>query len=79
MDTLSRPKKIKHRSRESLTPREREVVGLVVLGLTNIEMAEQLVVSLRTIDTHLSNIRGKLGLRNKTEIAMWAINQAAIH
>jgi len=55
-----------------LSPREREVAALIAQGLTSAEIAERLVITARTADTHADNIRSKLGLRSRTEIASWA-------
>jgi DNA-binding NarL/FixJ family response regulator len=57
---------------EPLTGRELEAVRAVARGLTNAEICEQLVISLSTVKTHLSGIQRKLGVRNCTEIAIWA-------
>jgi predicted ATPase/DNA-binding CsgD family transcriptional regulator len=56
-----------------LSPREREVAVLIARGLTSHEMAELLVVSEKTADSHADHIRAKLGLRSRTEIAAWAV------
>ncbi|MBJ7899176.1 MAG: response regulator [Cyanobacteria bacterium RI_101] len=56
-----------------LTPTERKVVQLVSQGLANREIAEQLKVSQRTIESHVSNMLNKTGLHNRTELARWAI------
>ena len=50
-----------------LTPREQEVLALMVEGLTNPEIAERLVVSRSTAKAHVSNILSKLGASNRTE------------
>ena len=55
-----------------LTPREREVAGLIARGLTSPQIAEALVISERTADAHADNIRSKLGLHSRAEIAAWA-------
>ena len=55
-----------------LTEREREVAALIAQGMTSAEIAERLVITPRTADTHADNIRSKLGLRSRTEIASWA-------
>ncbi|MBV9324064.1 MAG: hypothetical protein JO352_09790 [Chloroflexi bacterium] len=60
------------RSDNPLSPREREVATLICHGLTSAEIAERLVITARTADTHADNIRSKLGLRSRTEIASWA-------
>ncbi|NJP99490.1 response regulator [Streptomyces zingiberis] len=55
-----------------LSPRERDVAGLVARGLTNAEIASALTITAGTVKTHLGNIQGKLGARNRVEIAAWA-------
>ena len=57
---------------EPLSVRELEVLRLVTAGLSNREIAEQLVISLGTAKTHIHNLCGKLGVRNRTEAAMMA-------
>ena len=52
-----------------LTAREREIAELVAAGRTNREVAEQLVLSPRTIEAHVRNIYGKLGVRSRVELA----------
>ena len=54
---------------DPLTAREREIADLVASGRTNREIAEQLVLSTRTIEAHLRNIYGKLGVRSRVELA----------
>lgn len=56
-----------------LTQREREVLKLMVDGLTNAEIADQLVVSLSTVKTHVSSIIAKLGASTRTEAAAIAV------
>ena len=56
-----------------LTPTELKVVQLVARGLANREIAQQMNVSQRTIESHVSNMLGKTGLSNRTELARWAI------
>jgi DNA-binding CsgD family transcriptional regulator len=51
-----------------LTAREREIAELVAAGRTNREIAEQLVLSIRTIEAHLRNIYGKLDVRSRVEL-----------
>jgi DNA-binding NarL/FixJ family response regulator len=55
-----------------LTAREEEVLLAVARGLTNIEIADALYISLSTVKTHLASLMAKLGARNRVEIAMWA-------
>jgi predicted ATPase/DNA-binding CsgD family transcriptional regulator len=53
-----------------LTPREREVAGLVARGCSNREIAEELVISHRTVEGHVENILRKLGVVRRTQIAV---------
>ena len=56
-----------------LTAREREVATLIVQGRTNREIAEALVLSERTADSHVRNIMGKLEVGSRAQIAVWAV------
>jgi predicted ATPase/DNA-binding CsgD family transcriptional regulator len=58
-----------------LTEREREVVRLIAQGKSNREIAEALVVTKRTIETHISNILYKLSLTSRAQIVVWAIEK----
>jgi non-specific serine/threonine protein kinase len=58
-----------------LSRREREVAALVARGLTNKQIADQLVIAERTVEGHLERIRGKLGLRSRTQIAVWVVGR----
>jgi NarL family two-component system response regulator LiaR len=60
---------------ETLTPREQEVLELVCHGLSNKEVAQRLFLSVRTVENHLANIYGKLGVRSRTEAAVLATQQ----
>ncbi|TDD60275.1 response regulator transcription factor [Kribbella antibiotica] len=55
-----------------LTDREMDVVQAIARGRTNEEVSGELVVSLSTVKSHLGSVQRKLGLRNRTEIAIWA-------
>ena len=57
----------------SLTPTELKVVNLVAQGMANKNIAEELNVSQRTIESHVSNMLNKTSLKNRTELARWAI------
>ena len=54
---------------DGLTAREREIAELIAAGRTNREVAEQLVLSTRTIEAHVRNIYAKLGVRSRVELA----------
>lgn len=56
-----------------LTPTEAKVIQHVAKGMSNREIAEVLGVSQRTIESHVSNMLGKTGLHNRTELARWAM------
>ena len=56
-----------------LTTTELKVVQFVARGLANREIATELNVSQRTVESHVSNMLGKTGLNNRTELARWAI------
>jgi len=53
---------------ELLTPREQEVLGLLVRGYTNRQVAEELCISTRTVEGHRANIMSKLEFRNRAEM-----------
>ena len=59
-------------AQESLTPRETDVLRLIVLGYTNRQAAEELGLSVRTVETHRANLMGKLGLKSRVELVRWA-------
>jgi NarL family two-component system response regulator LiaR len=60
---------------EPLTERELEVLKLVARGLSNQEIAEELVITERTVGTHVSNILDKLHLANRTQAALYALKE----
>jgi two-component system, NarL family, nitrate/nitrite response regulator NarL len=63
------------RSREfGLTPRELEIVTLVVAGYSNPEIAQKCSISEQTVKHHMSNIFDKLGVSNRLELALFAVN-----
>jgi len=57
---------------EALTAREEEVLRLLAEGYTNQEIADQLVISVKTVETHRAHILGKLGLRRRAELVHYA-------
>jgi DNA-binding NarL/FixJ family response regulator len=56
-----------------LTERELEVLRWIAGGLNNREIAEKMVISEKTVKTHVSNLLGKLGLDDRTQAAIWAL------
>lgn len=63
----------------NLTPRELEILGLMVEGLSNNEIASRLFVSHSTVKFHVSNILSKLGVGSRTEAASLAIRQNLVN
>jgi DNA-binding CsgD family transcriptional regulator len=60
------------RSRSQLSDRELQIARSVARGRTNAEIAAELFISLSTVKTHITRIQGKLGVRNRVEIAAWS-------
>jgi len=63
---------------DALTPRELEIIRHVAMGLRNAEVADKLGISEVTVKSHLNNIFQKLGLRGRTELALYAIRMGII-
>ncbi|WP_245679579.1 ATP-binding protein [Actinomadura hibisca] len=59
------------RRARSLTPREREIAGLVAEGLSNRRIAERLVIAKRTVDSHVEHILAKLEVASRAQVAVW--------
>lgn len=57
---------------ETLSPREIEVLRLIVQGYTNHEMANELSISIRTVESHRANLMGKLNVRSRVELVRYA-------
>ena len=62
-----------------LTPREHEVATLLAYGLTNGEIAERLVISVRTAEMHRSNAMRKLQARSREGLVRWALDHRLLH
>jgi DNA-binding CsgD family transcriptional regulator len=75
-----RPRSTPHRSRGTtlLSPREREIVRLVADDLTNAEIAERLIISPRTVTTHLDRIYTRLGINSRTALVRYAIESGLL-
>jgi DNA-binding NarL/FixJ family response regulator len=65
-------------SYQNLTDREREMLKLVAEGYTAREIADMLVISLRTVETHKTNLMKKLSIRNKADLIRFAIRKGII-
>ena len=63
---------------DDLTPRERDVLGLLALGYMNPEIAEQLVISVRTVETHRANINRKTGITSRAELIAYALENGLV-
>ena len=63
---------------DPLTAREREVAALIARGLMNRQIGAELVITERTVETHVANILSKLGLTSRTQIATWAVAQGLL-
>ena len=64
---LRRRGPLMHEGAPALTPREREVLQLIAEGLPNSQIAKRLVISPKTVGTHIEHIYGKLGVRSRVE------------
>ena len=74
MREINQPPKLPP-TKDPITEREAEILQFVAKGLTNDEIAEKLVVSERTVRTHVSNILAKLQLANRTQAALYALRE----
>jgi len=63
---------------DDITDRERDVVRLVARGRSNHEIAQELVISEKTVKTHISNILSKLHLQDRTQLAIYAIKKGLV-
>jgi DNA-binding NarL/FixJ family response regulator len=63
---------------DPLTPRELQVVKLIAEGRTSDQIAEELVISRKTVDHHRANLLGKLGMRTVAELTRYAIRRGLI-
>ncbi|MFN2274858.1 MAG: response regulator [Anaerolineales bacterium] len=74
MQEIKKPKTEEHMI-DPLTERELEVLACLSRGITNKEIAEELTISVRTVTTHVRNILDKLQLANRTQAALYAVEQ----
>ncbi|CAG0937665.1 Transcriptional regulatory protein LnrK [Thermoflexales bacterium] len=71
--TLARGELIEPSPIEPFTDREVDVLRLLGQGLTNKDIAQTLILSVRTVDAHLRSIFAKLGVHSRTEAALWMV------
>ena len=67
--TETRPSEEGPPAKEGLSPRENDVLRMLAEGLTDREIADALIISPRTVESHVSNILHKLNVRNRAEAA----------
>jgi NarL family two-component system response regulator LiaR len=72
MEQVRQPRR-PDRPGDDLTPREMEVLRLIASGMSNKEIARELVMTERTVKGHVSNILGKLNLQDRTQAALYAV------
>jgi DNA-binding NarL/FixJ family response regulator len=77
-DFLSRAERGEDVSDDPLTPREAEVVKLIAEAHSNREIAEQLVISEKTVERHRANILEKLGMHDRVELTRYAIRRGLV-
>ena len=77
-DYLDRVRRGEDAREDPLTPRELEVVKLIAEAHTNDQIAEELVISRKTVERHRANILEKLGMRDRVELTRYAIRRGLI-
>ncbi|UBV14721.1 LuxR C-terminal-related transcriptional regulator [Mycolicibacterium fortuitum] len=60
------------------TKRERQIADLIALGYSNQDIADELVLSRRTVEAHVQHVMAKLGFNNRTQVAAWVAHQNAV-
>ncbi|MCQ6560017.1 response regulator transcription factor [Paenibacillus mendelii] len=64
---------------DTLTTREKEILSLAAKGYANKEIAEQLFISVKTVETHKSNVMEKLGLRSRPDLIKYAVKKGLLN
>jgi DNA-binding NarL/FixJ family response regulator len=77
-DYLQRDRQGEHLPESILTPREEEIVKLIAEGQSSKEIAETLIISVKTVERHRANILQKLGMRDRLELAKYAIRAGLV-
>lgn len=63
---------------DRLSPREQEVMRLIARGYTYKEVASELFISIKTVETHVSSVLRKLQLSNRSELTRWAVDRRIV-
>lgn len=63
---------------QSTTPRERQILKLIAEGYTNNEIADMLFISVKTVETHRSNLMKKIGAHNASELTAYAMRRGLV-
>jgi DNA-binding NarL/FixJ family response regulator len=77
-DYLQRDRQGEHLPESILTPREEEIVKLIAEGQSSKEIAATLIISVKTVERHRANILQKLGMRDRLELAKYAIRAGLV-
>jgi two-component system response regulator NreC len=64
---------------DGLSGRELEILRMIALGHTNAQVAEELFLSVRTVETHRAHIQQKLGLTDRSELVRYALDKGLVH
>jgi two-component system, NarL family, response regulator NreC len=78
LDTLYSPRKPVSKKNQPLSPREKEVLRLVALGYTNHELADKLLISIKTVETHKGRIKEKLSLSRRSDLVRFAMAEGLL-
>ena len=72
---MTPPRRLKGEIRNTVTQRQREILALVMQGLTNKEIAHALGIVKHTVDNHLTDVMARMGVTSRTELAMLAVTR----
>ena len=76
--TTSRGADVQSAEVRALSARELEIASLIASGRSNREIASELIIARRTVDTHVGHVLGKLGLRTRAQVAVWAVARGLV-
>ena len=77
-ETSSIPSSSQSEDQSGLSKRELQIVELVAAGLTNQEISENLAISKRTVDNHVSNVLNKTATGNRVALVRWALQSGKV-